>query len=189
MDWSPSKLAPKELPRVCMEDYDPQEHTCNHCDDKFEECYAVNIALVHRWYSDINLTQGDERMGDLLHRFIKHIMANRNLSKKAYESNAKTIRLRKKANRAIASHHESCHLANPEDRHAEQQNAIAMNTLACLIDISNSQRIQAQCAIINTGSISFDTIVPQMPARLGPEKMPAECLGDLSSDSEEDEKN
>ncbi|KAF5553523.1 hypothetical protein FNAPI_6755 [Fusarium napiforme] len=172
MDWSPSKLEPKEIPRVCMEHYDPQGHPCDHCHDEILECYA-----------------GDERMGDLLHRFIKHIMVNRNLSKKAYESNAKTIRLRKKANRAMASHHESCHLANPEDRHAEQQNAIAMNTLACLIDISNSQRIQAQCAIISTGSISFETIVPQMPARFGPEKMPAECLGELSSDSEEDGEN
>lgn len=123
-------------------------------------------------------------MGDLHHRLIKHIKANSRLSKKAYESDAKTIRLRKKANRALASHDGSYHLANPEkDRRAQQQDAIAINTLACLIDISNSQRILAQCAILNTNW------APQMPARYGPEKMPEECLGDQISDSEEDEEN
>ncbi|KAF5577694.1 hypothetical protein FPANT_10297 [Fusarium pseudoanthophilum] len=172
MDWSPSKSPrpTKEFPRLCNGYYDAEDHSCDTCDDDNVVCYP-----------------GNERMGDLLHRLIKHIKANAHLSKTAYESDAKTIRLRKKANRALASDFDAHDLAYPEDRRAEQQDAIAINTLACLIDISNSQRIQAQCALVSIGLSSHFS--SQMPARCGPEKMPAECLGELSSDSEEDGQN
>ncbi|KAH7178789.1 hypothetical protein DER46DRAFT_696452 [Fusarium sp. MPI-SDFR-AT-0072] len=173
MDWYPSKREPKEIPEICIdeEDFDREEFYCGNCGGG-EDCDG-----------------GTQRMGSLLKRFIQHIKINRRLTKKAYDSKPKTIRLRKKASQAIASYSHRSAADSMKNHRAEHKRAIATNTLSCLIDINNSRRVIAQCTLHTSGFRSGITDAPQMPARCGPDKMPEECLWDFPLDEDEDEEN
>ncbi|TXC08072.1 hypothetical protein FocTR4_00004135 [Fusarium oxysporum f. sp. cubense] len=130
---------------------------------------------------------GTQRMGSLLERFIQHIKANRRLTKKAYDSKPKTIRLRKKASRAIASYSNRSAADSMKNHRAEHKRVIAINTLSCLIDISNTLRhIAYPAGATNSDVSSGSSTAAEMPVRCGPNKMPDECLWDLPSDEDEE---
>ncbi|KAL5610211.1 hypothetical protein FOVSG1_004892 [Fusarium oxysporum f. sp. vasinfectum] len=155
---------------------------------------------------------GTRRMGSLLERFSQHTKANRHHTKKAYDSKPKTIRLRKKASRAIASYSNRSAADSMKNHRAEHKPVIAINTLSCLIDISNTLRHIAQHGIpgcqelcVNAAGCQQVSVSPagatdsdvssgpstaaEMPVRCGPDKMPDECLWDLPSDEDEDKEN
>ncbi|SCV37016.1 uncharacterized protein FFB14_06378 [Fusarium fujikuroi] len=171
MDWFPSKAEPKEIPAMCIdeEDFDREDFDCDPC--------------------GMDCGGGTQRMGTLLERFIKHIKANRRVTKEAYDSNPETIRLRKKASRAIASHSNGDAAGSMKDHRAEHKRAVATNTLSTLIDISNSLRIIAQCTLHESGLEAGIADLLEMPARCGPEMMPEECLWKFPLDENEDEEN
>jgi hypothetical protein len=151
-------------------------------------------------------------MGSLLERFIQHTKASRRLTKQAYDSKPKTIRLRKKASRAIASYSNRSAADSMKNHRAEHKRVIATNTLSCLIDISNTLRHIAQhgipgcqelcvnaagcqqVSVSHAGATNSDvssgpSTAAEMPVRCGPDKMPDECLWDLPSDEDEDKEN
>ncbi|KAF5578511.1 bypass of stop codon 6 [Fusarium pseudocircinatum] len=183
MDWFPSETNLKKIPKICIdeEDFNREEFHCEVCDE-------VRIDYLDG-ESDPCCDGGTQRMGSLLERFIKHIKANRRMTEEAYNSNPKTIRLRKKARRAIASHSNRSDADTMKDHRAEHKRAVATNTLSTLIDISNSLRVIAECTLdrsdLNNGNTkSFD-----MPPRCGPEEMPEACLWKFPLDENEDEEN
>ncbi|EXA33678.1 hypothetical protein FOVG_14981 [Fusarium oxysporum f. sp. pisi HDV247] len=197
IDWYPSKREPKKIPEICIdeEDFDREEFYCGNCDCGGGGCDG-----------------GTQRMGSLLERFIQHTKANRRLTKKAYDSKPKTIRLRKKASRAIASYSNRSAADSMKNHRAEHKRVIAINTLSCLIDISNTLRHIAQHGIpgcqelcvnaagcqqvsvspagaTNSDVSSGSSTAAEMPVRCGPNKMPDECLWDLPSDEDEEKEN
>ncbi|KAF5580061.1 bypass of stop codon 6 [Fusarium subglutinans] len=166
IDWFPKK----QIPEICIdeEDFNREEFLCEACD---QVCFDY---LEKKSYAGCD--GGTQRMGSLLERFIKHIKVNRRMTKEAYNSHPKTIRLRKKARRAIASHSNRSDADTMKDHRAEHKRAVATNTLSTLIDISNSLRVIARA-----------TVNHEMPPRCGPEKMPEECLWEFPLDENEDE--
>ncbi|KAJ4166133.1 hypothetical protein NW765_007360 [Fusarium oxysporum] len=184
MDWYPSKREPKKIPKICIdeEDFDREEFYCGNCDCEGGGCDG-----------------GTQRMGSLLERFIQHTKASRRLTKQAYDSKPKTIRLRKKASRAIASYSNRSAADSMKNHRAEHKRVIATNTLSCLIDISNILRHIAQhgipgcqelcvnaagcqqVSVSHAGATNSDvssgpSTAAEMPVRCGPDKMPDECL-------------
>ncbi|KAG9497495.1 hypothetical protein J7337_010356 [Fusarium musae] len=186
MDWFPSEANLKKIPKICIDEdgFNREEFLCEFCDgyqgDDMDESY-------------VGCDGGTLRMGSLLERFIKHIKGNRRVTKEAYESNPKTIRLRKKARRAIASHSNRSDAYTMKDHRAEHERAVATNTLSTLIDISNSLRVIAQCTLhtscLDRGLNRGNTELIDMPPRCGPEEMPEECLWKFPLDENEDEEN
>ncbi|EXL90390.1 hypothetical protein FOIG_16389 [Fusarium odoratissimum NRRL 54006] len=179
MDWYPSKREPQKIPKICIdeEDFDREEFYCGNCDCGGGDCDSLSLTRAH----------GTQRMGSLLERFIQHIKANRRLTKKAYDSKPKTIRLRKKASRAIASYSNRSAADSMKNHRAEHKRVIAINTLSCLIDISNTLRhIAYPAGATNSDVSSGSSTAAEMPVRCGPNKMPDECLWDLPSDEDEE---
>ncbi|KAF9773279.1 hypothetical protein IL306_008944 [Fusarium sp. DS 682] len=129
---------------------------------------------------------GDERMGHVLFRFIKYIKANRRLTKGEYQSKRKTVHLRKKAERAIASVQMRYDSGPVGDRRAEHKHNVNTNMLGCMIDISNSLRVLAECTVHQHNVNGVAAIVGhiQMPARCGPKELPEDCIWNLPSDEE-----
>ncbi|KAF5687917.1 bypass of stop codon 6 [Fusarium denticulatum] len=176
MDWFPSKTDPKKIPKICIdeEDFHREDFYCNVCDEDLEKDYGT-------------CEGGTQRMGILLERFIKHIKAHRRITKEAYDSNPKTIRLRKKASRAIASYSNKPAADSIKDHRAEHERTVATNTLSCLIDINNSLRVIAQCTLHTSGLAAGTPDLLEMPRRCGPEKMPDECVWDEDDDKDEEQ--
>ncbi|KAF5657393.1 bypass of stop codon 6 [Fusarium circinatum] len=126
-------------------------------------------------------------MGSLLERFIKHIKVNRRMTKEAYDSDPKTIRLRKEARRAIASHSHRSEADTMKDYRAEHKRAVTTNTLSSLIGINNSLHIIAQCMLHNSGLAAGSSDLLEKPTRCGPEEMPEDCLWKFPLDENEDD--
>ncbi|KAF5258335.1 hypothetical protein FOXYS1_11099 [Fusarium oxysporum] len=214
MDWYPSKREPKKIPKICIdeEDFDREEFYCGNCDCEGGGCDGVSLTRAHDWNSSANEIQGTQRMESLLECFIQHTKASRRLTKQAYDSKPKTIRLRKKASRAIASFSNRSAADSMKNHRAEHKRVIATNTLSCLIDISNILRhitqhgipgcqelcVNAagcqQVSVSHAGATNSDvssgpSTAAEMPVRCGPDKMPDECLWDLPSDEDEDKVN
>ncbi|KAG4253234.1 hypothetical protein FPRO03_07194 [Fusarium proliferatum] len=165
MDWYPIETSLKQLPDICIDEegFDRENFFCNVCDE-----YSVDVDFGKDYGG---CDGGTQRMGSLLERFIKHASDNLLITKKAYDSDPKTIQLREMASRA------------------EHKRAVATNTLSTLIDISNSLRVIAQCTLHTSGLDRGMTKLIEMPARCGPEEMPEECLWKFPSDGNEDEGN
>ncbi|KAF4494889.1 hypothetical protein FAGAP_8986 [Fusarium agapanthi] len=176
MDWFPSGTVPKEIPKICIDEegFNREEFFCDACDNVcFDYLEKENYA---------GCDGGTQRMGSLLERFINHSKVNRRMTKEAYNSHPKTIRLRNKARRAIASYSNRSDADTMKDHRADHKRAVATNTLSTLIDISNSLRVIVQSTVYKS-----DLDVLKMPRRCGPEEMPEECLWKFPLDENEDE--
>ncbi|KAF5566059.1 bypass of stop codon 6 [Fusarium phyllophilum] len=181
MDWFPIESNLKKIPEMCIDEdgFDRENFDCNPCNnysEDFDEHYG-------------GCDGGTRRMGSLLERFIKHAIANLLITKEAYDSDPKTIQLRKMASRAIASYSNRSDADTMKDHRAEHQRTVATNTLSTLIDISNSLRVIAQCTLHTSGLNRGITELIDMPPRCGPEEMPEECLWKFPLDENEDEEN
>ncbi|SCO55379.1 uncharacterized protein FFMR_12535 [Fusarium fujikuroi] len=178
MDWYPSDSDPIMIPKICIDEegFNREDFHCNVCDGDMEKEHGA-------------CEGGTQRMGSLLKRYIKHIKANRRVTKEAYVSNPKTIRLFRKASRAIASYSNRTAADSTKDHHDEHKCADATETLSCLIDIKNSLRIIAQCALHISGLEAGIPDEPEMPARCDADMTLVERLGDFNLDELEDEEN
>ncbi|KAF5547744.1 bypass of stop codon 6 [Fusarium mexicanum] len=176
MYWFLSKAEPKKIPKMCIdeENFKREDFYCEVCDDDMEKAYG-------------DCDGGTQRMGTVLERFIKHIRANRRTVQEAYDSDPKTLRLRRKASRAIASYSNRPDADSMKDHRDEHKHAVATNTLSTLIDINNSLRVIAQCTLHKSGLRAGTSDLLEMPPRCGPEKMPEECLWEIPLDEDEEE--
>ncbi|KAF4944987.1 hypothetical protein FGADI_12246 [Fusarium gaditjirri] len=162
IDWSPNKTEPTRIPKICIDEKDFNR----------EEFYCNVCDHLEGDYGGCD--GGTQRMGSLLERFIQHIKANRRLTKA-------NRRLTKKASAADSM----------KNHRAEHKSAVATNMLSCLIGMSNSLRLIAECTLHNSGFVPGIPNALKMPARYGPEKMPEECVWDSPSDEDgvDDEMN
>ncbi|KAF5639223.1 bypass of stop codon 6 [Fusarium sp. NRRL 52700] len=183
MDWFPIGTIFKNIPKSCIDEegFNREQFFCNVCDevdpdDLEKEKYA-------------GCDGGTQRMGSLLEHFIEHIKVNRRMTKEAYDSDPKTIQLRKMARRAIAEYSNRSDADTMEDHRAEHKRAVATTKLSTLIDISNSLRVIAQCKLHESGLAAGSSNLLEMAPRCGPEEMPEECLWKFPLDENEDEEN
>ncbi|KAF4341440.1 hypothetical protein FBEOM_4601 [Fusarium beomiforme] len=159
MAWVPGNT---KLPQLCakVEDYDPDRFICDSCSEK--EIFDICVS--------------SERMGHVLFCFVKHIEAMDHLNKEEYQSMLKTIRLRKKAKRAIASLAREDHPDTMKEQRAEHMNARHLAEHA-----GTQQGFNSMSHGIDN---STATGVAQMPARCGPKEMPEDCIWNPPSDGE-----
>ncbi|KAK2133894.1 hypothetical protein NOF04DRAFT_1379764 [Fusarium oxysporum II5] len=179
MDWYPSKREPQKIPKICIdeEDFDREEFYCGNCDCGGGDCDSLSLTRAH----------GTQRMGSLLERFIQHIKANRRLTKKAYDSKPKTIRLRKKASRAIASYSNRSAADSMKNHRAEHKRYGIPGCQELCVNAAGCQQVSVSPAgATNSDVSSGSSTAAEMPVRCGPNKMPDECLWDLPSDEDEE---
>ncbi|KAG4267249.1 hypothetical protein FPRO04_04861 [Fusarium proliferatum] len=123
MDWYPIETSLKQLPDICIDEegFDRENFFCNVCDE-----HSVDVDFSKDYGG---CDGGTQRMGSLLERFIKHASDNLLITKKAYDSDPKTIQLREMASRAIASHSNRSDADSMKGHRAEHKRAVATNTL------------------------------------------------------------